>query len=189
MYYRLDHADLFDDNDNECTYFFFDNLDENDLEWPWLHGVEFTKPPTHIIQMEIDLSDDDAADFCDYAKSAIPMVTENFKNVLDSCGISNIQYFPVAIKGSEKFDDFPTHYAINIIGSISIADPDKSVYEKPFNQMGAAIFEKLVVRKNISPELKIFRMAESASQIIISHDLMTACEAAGIDTFHYWPLD
>jgi hypothetical protein len=189
MYYRLDHADLYDEEDNECTYFFIDNLDEEDLEWPWLHGVEFRNPPSFPISMQVDLSDEAAADFCDYAMSAIPMVTERFKAVLDACGVSNIQYFPVTIAGADRFEDCPTHYAVNIIGLVSVADEDKSVYQKAFNQMGAHIFDKCVVKENIPEGLKIFRMAESVSQIIISEEIMIACEKAGVDTFHYWPLE
>jgi hypothetical protein len=189
VYYKLWLVPLIDEDEIPFSYYEFNACQEDDLEWPWDEGIKFSVPPNQALKLKIDLDDPDAGEFADYVYGYIPLVTERLKSVLDFCGISNIDYYPVDIINADKFEDIPKYYAFNVIGKIAAADRDKSEYFEAFGEMGATQFSHFVLNKNAVKNLGFFRLAEQSSTILVSERIKLACEKAGIDTLSFIPLE
>jgi hypothetical protein len=189
MYYKLQLVPLIDEDDVPFSYYGFTACQKEDLEWLWHGGIKFSSPPTESLNLKINLDEPDAGEFPDYVSSPIPLITERLKSVLDSCGISNVDYFPVNIINADKFDNFPKYFAFNIVGKIAAADRDKSKYFEAFGEMGATIFDSFVLNENAVKNLEFFRLAEQSFTILVSERVKIACEVAGIDTLRFIPID
>jgi hypothetical protein len=183
-FYKLTLKVLMDDDGNEMNYYDFHVKDDEDLEWPWGHGVVLKDPPSKPLQLAVDLDDESAGDFADYVSGPIPMVTERFRTVLDAAGC-NIEYFPVSIEGADRFDEFPTYFAANIVDKLAAADPKRSKFTEAFGGPGATLFDKLVLDPKLDTKLPLFILAENLSTLIVSEALKTKVEAAGVDTLHF----
>ena len=188
MYYELSLQDLVDENDDALSYFYIENVRDDDLEWPWLHGIKFSNPPSSPLALKVDLDDPDAGACADYVLGPIPLVTRGFRKVLDDCGVTNIDYYPVSIDGADRFGEFPEYLAINIVGKVAIADKRKSEYTEAFGHMGATRFDKFVFDPATVRGLKVFRMAERMAIVVVSEEIKVSSEKAGIPTLMFRPL-
>jgi hypothetical protein len=187
-YFKLTLKALLDEDGNEFSYYDFDVKDEDDLEWPWMHGVKLKGPPTEALKLAVDLDNEDAGDFADFVLGPIPMVSQRFRDALDAAGANNVDYYPVAIEGADQFDEFPTYFAANIVGKIAAADKSASQYTEAFGGPGADLFDKLVLDPKLSTDLPIFILAENLSMVIVSEKVKTQAEALGVDTLRFIPL-
>ncbi|MGZ4960632.1 MAG: imm11 family protein [Methylomonas sp.] len=188
MLFELELVDLIDEDGLAFSYYHFDSMDANNLEWPWLQGIKFGQPPTEPLRLSIDFSDPDAGEFADCISSPLPLMTSRFREVLNRCGVSNVDYYPVRIQGSERFDQFPEYYAFNIVGKVAIADQEHSTYKEAFGHMGANLYDKLAIDPKAAAGLDFFRMAEHLATIIVSERIKTESEKSGIDTLKFIPL-
>lgn len=187
-YFKLTLKALLDHEGNEFSYYDFDVKDEDDLEWPWMHGVKLKDPPTAPLKLAINFDDEDAGDCADFTVGPIPMVTQRFREALDAAGVTNIDYYPVTLEGAERFDAFPTYFAANIVGKVAAADKSASQYTEAFGGPGATLFEKLVLDPKLSTDLPIFVLAENMSIVIVSEKVKAKAEALGVDTLRFIPL-
>jgi hypothetical protein len=124
--YELNLKDIVDEDGLVISYYHFEALDDAITDWPWVQGVKLDKDPSEVIELKIDFSDPDAGEFADCIGNYPPMMTAKMRLILDSLGIDNIQYFPVSIQGAERFSEFPTYFAFNVIGSIDVRDTTES---------------------------------------------------------------
>jgi len=189
MYYKLWREPLIDKDYNTYTYYEFKVCNKEDEEFDWFYGVKFPNPPSHILKLSVILDDPLAITFEDYVYNPIPMVSERLKSVLDACGVSNIDYYPVEIINAEKFDKIPKYYAINVVGLIAAADRDKSEYTEAFGQMGATLFDRFVLNEDAVRNIDLFRLAEQFSTIVVSERIKQACEKANIETLRFLELE
>lgn len=183
-FYKLALKVLMDEDGNEMSYYDFHVKDEDDLEWPWGHGVALEDPPSKPLELAVDLDDESAGGFADYVSGPIPMVTKQLREVLDAAGC-NIEYFPVSIEGADRFDEFPTYFAANIVDKLAAADPKRSKFTEAFGGPGATLFDKLVIDPKLDTKLPLFILAENLSTIIVSEVLQQQIEASGVDTLHF----
>lgn len=187
-YYKLALKTLVDDEGLEFPYYRFDISNEDDLEWPWMHGVALKDPPTAPLVLEVDLDDEEAGDFADFVVAPIPLVTDRFREALKASGVSNIDYYPVTMVGAEQFDEFPVYYAANIVGKISAADKTASRYTEAFSGPGATLFDKFVLDPALHVDLQVFILAEHLSTVVVSERVKTCAEKMGVDTLRFIPL-
>lgn len=188
-FYTIGLETLVDEEGQYVTYYNFDLLDSGDAEWPWNHGNRFTDPPTAPLVLKVNREDPLAGEFADYVSGPIPMVTAQFRDVLDTCGVSNVDYYDVVIEGADAFDDFPIYYAMNVTGKIMAADDARSEYEDLLDHPGARLFAELVLRADRVKGIDLFLLAENLSTLIVSERVKTACEDAGIYTLHFMELE
>jgi hypothetical protein len=188
MHQVLMLEELVDEDGEPFGYFALEAVDDDDLEWPWLHGERFDGVPSRPIRLKVDADDEGAGAFADYVAGPIPLVTAGLRAVWQSCGVSNVDYYPVEVDGAEQFDDFPVYFAINVIGVVSAAGPG-TVSSQTFGRPGADLIEQFVVDPKLPPDLPLFRLAEHLSTLVVSDRVARACESAGIDTVRTMPLD
>ena len=187
-YYKLALKTPVDEEGQEFPYFHFDLKNDDDLEWPWMHGVKLKDPPTSPLVLAVDLDDEDAGDFADFVTGPIPLVTARFREAMEACGVSNIDYYPVTIIGADQFDEFPVYFAANIVGKIVAADKSASKYTEAFGGPGATLFDKFVLDPKLSTDLQIFVLAEHLSTVVVSERVKKGAEKAGVDTLNFIPL-
>lgn len=187
-HFTLEHSDFVDDQGLVCDSVRFDLDDEDLLDFPWLQGVAFAAPPAQPIAMRLLSQAAGEVVLYDYLKSPVPMVSTRLKHALEAAGVSNVEYFSTRVEGRDALDQDPAYWAINVIGKSLMADPQQSVSHRAFGQAGADLFSRFVPRSDIEPGLRLFRMAEHLSTLVIDHHVVQACIDAGIDTLQYEPL-
>jgi len=188
MFYILALQPLIDHTGKYFTYYRYSIVNKGDMEWPWLHGIAFSNPPSSPFRLKLE-DDDDAGEFSDFVVNPIPLVTERFRKVLENCGVSNVEYYPVVMDNAEGFEDFPNYFAINVIGKVAAADPSQSKYTEAFGHMGANLFDKFVLNPHAVAGLDFFILAEHLSSVVVSERVKTACESAGVDTLRFNPIE
>lgn len=188
MFFELALVDLIDEEGLPFSYYHLEPIDSNNLEWPWLQGIKFGQPPSESLVLGIDFSDPDAGETADCIASPLPLMTARFRDVLNRCGVANVDYYPVQIQGCDRFDTFPEYFAFNIVGKIAIADESQSTYSRAFGRMGANLYEKLIIDPKAMAGLDFFRMAEHMATIIVSERIKIESEKSGIDTLKFMPL-
>lgn len=189
MFFQLELLDLIDEEGLPFSYYHFDTIESNSLEWPWLQGIRFAHPPIEPLLLSIDFSDHDAGEFADCIASPLPLMTARFRDVLNRCGVTNVDYYPVRIEGRERFDTFPEYFAFNIVGKVAIADESQSKYIQAFGRMGANLYDSLTIDSKAATGLDFFRMAEHLATIIVSERVKIIAAQMGIDTLNYISLD
>lgn len=109
-----------------------------------------------------------------------PIISERFKQFLDSLGIDNIQYFEAAIIELEGEPAKSGYYAANIIGLIDCIDRDASDMDAEPDKDGelTVIFgiEKLVLKDNIAYQGYLFRAAHFTRLILVDEFLKQQIE-------------
>jgi len=85
-----------------------------------------------------------------------------------SCGADNIQSFPAKITNERNGGEYDTYKTVNIVGLVGCADLSNS---DTINLADVFYFNKLVIDLKKVNGLKIFRLAESQSEIIISEQI------------------
>ena len=144
MHYVLVLDELVDEDDEPYGYYGIDPIDEGALGWPWLHGERFDGEPNVPVEFRVDLDDEYAGGFSDFVDGSIPLVSKKLRNVLESCGVSNIDYYPVKVAGAEEFDEFLEYFAENVVGLVKPTEP-VTLTAKTFRAIGADKSDKLQV--------------------------------------------
>ncbi|NNF97453.1 MAG: hypothetical protein HKM94_11050 [Halobacteria archaeon] len=122
-----------------------DNLDN-----PLVFISNFTKekPPGHLIG------------------SRFPVMSSILIDLLQDNGVDNLQIFPAIIWNTDKTTKWDGYFAVNIVGSLTCADLEKSEYGTITPGDGQNIppllvMKKLVMKKDfISNDLLFFRLKE-----------------------------
>lgn len=71
-------------------------------------------------------------DFEDYLNNTLtlPLISEKFKGVLESLGVTGVQYFPIAIKNSKTKEHLVTYWLVNILNLPDALDLNLSRYRE-----------------------------------------------------------
>jgi len=107
----------------------------------------------------------------------IPIVSTQFVEALRSGGVDNIQTFPAIIAG-EDGTEWRGYHAVQIIGLVRCADLEKSDYQVIARAVDESspplcVFDELEIDpKEVPDHLKIFRLAEQPSWILINEPLL-----------------
>jgi hypothetical protein len=130
-------------------------------------------------------------------KDAIPnqgsdfVISPRFADALASAGVTNVQNFPVTVTdfASRKKHDY---FVCNVVGLIPCLDRDKADIKwakkdptKIFILRRLAIDEAAIDKFNAAlparERLKLFRLAEYTSFVVVSEDVAKAVQKAGVE--------
>jgi hypothetical protein len=95
----------------------------------------------------------------------------------------------VKIEGSNNFENFPAYFAMNIVGLVSAADPANTISTRSFGMSGADLIDKFSISEQAARGLKIFRLAEHFSTVVVDDTVKSACEAADLITLKFIAAD
>ena len=187
-HYTFERSDFVDETGLACEAVRFDLENEDLLDLPWLQGVAFAVPPLEPIGLLMAPLGKGEPVVLDYMASPIPLVSGRMKRAWDTAGVSNVQFFETRIAAASDLDEPVEFFAFNVVGRVSAADPQQSVSTRAFGRSGADLFSRFVPRSDINPGLRLFRMAEHLSTIVIDERVWQASEGAGVDTLDFKPL-
>ena len=175
--------------DSYLGFYVDDNSPIYDVNWE--SGERHSLEPNILIQafVEDDSDEWDAEGWnsvFDYFNLPFPYVSQRLRDTLNAVGVSNIDYYPVAVENS---DGTIVHqcFAFNLIGCIACADMAKSDVSSNGIDMIAVDFESLVIDESKTRGALMFRLAESVNGIVVHESVKNAIEAAGIDTLTFIP--
>ena len=108
--------------------------------------------------------------------SAVPIVSENFVLALKTLPDDRYQLFPATIKMPSR--EIGGYHILNIVGRLDCIDIDASdtkMYDGSIMRL-----MKLVMRKDLSPSMSLFRANEYPLAIFISDKVAAALRDAGL---------
>jgi len=115
-----------------------------------------------------------------YLSGAIPLVLKEIHNVLVEAGVDNVDAYPTEIHNQSTGERCRDYVAINIIGIVKAADMERSAVVS-HNPQGliSVDFDSLVLNESVIADLKIFRLAECVTGIVIREDIKDYIERSG----------
>ena len=101
------------------------------IEMIWQTGHYIDKNQYDLSRLEFICETLPLGHFTEFAVTDLgcPIVSDQLKNILDTAGVNNVEYFPATI--IEKTDTLPltNYYAINILGLVNCIDFEQSDLE------------------------------------------------------------
>ena len=141
-----------------------------------LNGAKLNPEPSYI---NIQLSKNGGDFFPDVFDSLVTLFSNKVKNCLDSCGIKNIDYFPVKLF-DQKTDSVNTDYwLVNVLGRISCLDIENSVTEVDVYGDGVD-FESFSIKESRTMGAELFRLHEDGTLIILNERVYSALSSANL---------
>ncbi|MDH5651287.1 MAG: hypothetical protein OEZ39_05385 [Gammaproteobacteria bacterium] len=142
-------------------------------------GVYFNRGTVIDAELELPLkfetNCDDENPPLEYMAGVAPVCSKLMLDALQAAGIDNIQTFPAILTTYANETVWDGYFALNIIGKVSAADMEKSKFVSIGEWPGGtpfAGFQNLVIDKNKTHDLYLFRLAECPSEIIIHKDII-----------------
>jgi hypothetical protein len=162
------------------------DIEEDDLEFT--DGVQLGELPV----LRFTQRSNDRGVLLDYVPS-IPssmLVSARLKEVLDSTGVDNVDYYPAEIVDEATGKVYRDYYAANIIGIIACLDMEKSDYV-PMTSFPDAVLEFKEMHLDYSKVhgARLFRLHEKSSIILIHESIAKALQAAGLRGFKLPPAE
>jgi hypothetical protein len=180
-------------------YIFNDMLADVDLGFPqsqiwklplmrvsWISGARHTKPIATPIEAE--LNPEFGTELLDSYHEAIPVWSDRLIAVLRKSGVDNLDLYDAIIRDPRTGLETSDYKAVNVIGRIDSTDMQRSEYD-PRSEMGAREFTKLVIDPKKALALKMFRLHERPTVVIIDEDVKEGIEAAQLRGIRADPVE
>lgn len=142
----------------------------------FMRGVEVRKESLPPLYFQVDFQEDEAMPhFLDYT---VPLASHSFLEVLKKIGVVNFQAFPAFVRNEETGQEWSDYYAFNVIGLLKCANLEKSDYDilmRGDNDKGIPpllAFHEIVLHRPFLNHLRMFRLAESPSELIIHETIV-----------------
>lgn len=153
----------------------------------WMTGsrieVDLPEPLIYLIDPE------DEGIMRPYFRSpGAPLMSIELLAAIRSAGVDNIDTYDAVIRETRTNREFHNYKAVNIIGLISAADLDASVYtssglsDEPIMDLW---FDKLVLDEDKITDNLFFRLAENVAVVLAHYSVVDAVEAADIPGSEY----
>lgn len=113
--------------------------------------------------------------------------TKKFHKDLLEIGIDNIEVHPVVIRDEVNDRNIKKYVLLNIIGTVSCADMNRSKHETLGE--GMDIIDKLVIDASKVPDLDLFLIQEDTDCIVISEKVYNHLQGKGYDDIHFEELE
>lgn len=162
---------------------------EPNLSYPldnWVGGEILEAKVPEPLNYEIDANEKKLMSFYD---DAIPLMSLELIHALQSAGVDNLQIFNAAVNDPDTKITYDQYKAINIVGVVSAADNQKSDSANlgiDNSGMIDTFFHNLVLDESKIPgNLRLFRLAESVTDIIVHQKVRDAIEKAGITDIEF----
>lgn len=176
-------------------YYIFDEVSPNRkapfLELPdeidLIESIMGKKPNFDDLPIKIpaEIDEDDEIVYTDIINPGVPLFSEKIKLLLDECGVTNIDYYPVVIVDYDTKELLAKYYLGIVTSIISCIDLDKSEFKE--NKMGKTVITKFSIDYSKTEGLNLFRFHNIPGLIIINEELkdkMSQAELVGVSFTH-----
>lgn len=139
--------------------------DSIDVE-EWISGKAMPDPGELNLELSLE-SGDYRGDIMD---TFLTLYHKALKEIFDKLGVDNIQYFPVTVHDQNTNKMERGYYLVNIIGLLDCVDTDRSRIRLWRTGQGFD-FESMVIDESKTYGLKIFRLKDDPTKVIINEEL------------------
>ncbi|MFP2930444.1 hypothetical protein ACLESO_35650 [Pyxidicoccus sp. 3LG] len=181
MYYRLRSTPVL-----EGIY----DVWEPDLggAFSWVSGQPITTPLPNPIEVKLD--DSYGTRLPDLFDTTITLMSDTLVAALRRAGVTNIDTYPAVLVDEKRNLRIPGYQAVQVLGRIKAADPEKSVVYDPTG-VGRNIvsFDKLVISEAAARGQLMFRLLESATTLIVHERVKAEVDKASLRFVSVHPTD
>ncbi len=119
-----------------------------------------------------------------------PLMSDSLIEALKRAGVDNLQTFPAILKNIETKFETSAYKVVNVLGKLQAADMDASDYiDMGGTGLIAVGFKDLVIDESKTNNAKMFRLAESITDVIIHESVKTVLEKSGFKYLRYLPCE
>ncbi|MGK3992646.1 imm11 family protein [Sorangium sp. So ce1024] len=133
----------------------------------WIQGKKLPPPRPDLRLMLMNTSGDFRGDIIG---SLVTLFSDELKAVLMRLGVDNIDYFPVELEDPMTHEVEEGYWLVNILGLVACVDRAKSVM-RACPSGGEELSGPFHVDEDRTFGLKLFRLAEDPTLIVINEDL------------------
>lgn len=180
-------------------YIFNDMLEDSDLGFQhseiwklpftrvsWVSGAKHkAKIATPI---EVQLNPEFGTELLDAYHEFIPVWSDRLINVLRAAGADNIDVYDAIIRDPRTGLETSEYKAVNVLGRVDCVDMEQSAYDSR-SERGAREFTKLVIDPRKTLGLKIFRLHERPTLLLINEDIKQGIAAAQLKGLRADPVE
>ncbi|NTX02355.1 imm11 family protein [Myxococcus sp. CA040A] len=141
----------------------------------WISGARHPKAIATPIQVQ--LNPRFGTELLDSYHESIPVWSDRLIEVLRAAGVDNLDVYDAVIHDPRTGLTTSAFKAVNVLGSVDCADMEQSEYD-PRAERGAREFIKLVIDPTKTMGLKMFRLHERPTLLLIHEDVKQGIEAA-----------
>jgi len=141
--------------------------------------------PTDVINLET-YEEDDLEDWVypQLTWHPIPLMKHSLVKALKESGVDNMQTYPTILTNPQGNPPAPSdlYLAVNIVGRVSAADMNSSSISSGNEDIMISVdFDSLVIDEKNVHGLRMFRLAENISAVLVHESVRNTIEKAGID--------
>jgi hypothetical protein len=144
----------------------------------WYSGRRFTEPVPIPLVVDIREGYEDSQ-LLEFFRNPM-LMRQDLVECLRNAGVDNLDAYDAIIQDTENDLQYDNYKAVNIIGVISAADPDGTIFrdDNPSRIVDADIDSLKIDEKKTGGAL-LFRLAEAVTGIVVHRRVKQAIEAAG----------
>jgi hypothetical protein len=153
---------------------------------PWITGARIDYPVEAPLRYELDR--DYPGALLPMYKASAPLFREDLLNALARAGVDNLELFGAVLSDPCSGREHTDYRAVNVVGLVAAADPALSEVADGWEfRLIDTLFETLVIDDAAATGLLLFRLAESASAIVVHEKVKHHVEAAEIPGMTFYP--
>ena len=146
----------------------------------------FDKP----FEFELWEYDEGSNGLAEFNDEAFPLMSDSLIEALKRAGVDNLQTFPAILRNIETTFETTEYKVVNVLGKLQAADMDASDYiDMGGTGLIAVGFKDLVIDESKANNRKMFRLAESITDVIIHESVKSVLEKCGFKYLRYLPCD
>ncbi len=151
----------------------------------WISGELLSAPVPKPLIFSIEAGDE--GELGAYYNTGAPLMSNKLVEILQSCGVDNLELHDALIQEVVSGKQYHTHRAVNIVGKVAIAD--KSNSQTSSIEGLAHWVHKMVPDVAAAHGALVFRMAEGLSQIVINQKIKEAIEMHKLPMIYFTALE
>jgi len=133
----------------------------------WLSGARFETPPPSPVRVTLDAEGVMLPMF----QHPVPLFVDAMVSALFECGADNLEVYDAALHDPATGRDRTDYKAVNVIGAVRCADLKRSRYTAYGAPVIDVDFDSLVIDEARARGLKLFRLAECVTGIVVDESV------------------
>jgi hypothetical protein len=138
------------------------------------------RPPQEPVVLTIKPGREDSP-FPTFLREPVPLLSIEVLQVLHSAGVHNLDVYQAELRYSDGKLASDNYVVFNLIGMIKAVDLEKSKFDSTQRESETCmIFDSVVIDLSKTQKLRMFRMAENVSTILVDDVVKNSIEGAKI---------
>jgi hypothetical protein len=148
----------------------------------WTRGASFKSPPPTPVTATLQMKN--KSKLIEMWSWPVPLMTKRLYEALLAAGVTNLDVYPAELIDPISNTVYTDYLAFNIIGLISAANLNQSIYSTDESQLSVD-FDSLSIDEKKTHGALLFRLAESTNGIVIHESVKVVIESSGLDTLTF----